>query len=97
MLVNLEHSAVAAGLENISFHFNPKEKQWQRMYNYWSIAFISHASKVVLEILPARLQPYVNRELQDVQAGCIKGRRARYQIANICLIIKKQGSYIKNK
>ena len=66
MLVNLEHSAVAAGLENISFHSNPKEKQWQRMYNYWSIAFISHASKVVLEILPARLQLYVNCELPDV-------------------------------
>ena len=86
---NLENSAVATGQEKVSFHSNPKEKQWQRMYNYWSIAFISHASKVVLEILPARLQLYVNRELQDVQAGFRKGRGTRDQIANICWIIEK--------
>ena len=89
MPVNLEHSAVAAGLESISFHSNPKEKQWQSMYNYWAIAFISHASKIVLKILQARLQLYVNREFQDVEAGFRKGRRTRYQIANICWIIKK--------
>ena len=63
MLVNLEHSAVAAGLENISFHSNPKEKQWQRMYNYWSIAFISHASKVKVKVLQASLQQYVNFQM----------------------------------
>ena len=60
MPVNLEHSAVATGLENISFHSNPKEKQWQRLYNYQTIALISHASKVVLDILQAKLQLYVN-------------------------------------
>ena len=57
--------------------------------NYRTIALISHASKVMLKILQARLQQCVNRELPDVQAGFRKGRGTRDQIANICWIIKK--------
>ena len=55
-------TAVATGLEKVSFHSNPKERQCQRMLNYHTIALISHASKVMLKILQARLQQYVNRE-----------------------------------
>ena len=58
--------------------------------NYCTIALILHASKVMLRILQARLQQYVNHELLDVQAGFIKGRGSRDQIANILCIIKKQ-------
>ena len=66
------------------------------MLNYHTIALISHASKVMLKILQARLQPYMNRELPDVQAGFGKGRGARDQIANICWIIKKARGFQKN-
>ena len=65
---------MATGLEKVSFHSNPKERQCQRMLNYRTIALISHASKVMLKILQARLQQYMNHELPDVQAGFIKGR-----------------------
>ena len=62
-----ENSAVATGLEKVSFHSNPKERQCQRMLKlYRTIALISHANKVVLKILQARLQQYLNRELSDV-------------------------------
>ena len=64
--------------------------------NYCTIALISHASKVMLNIFQARLQQYVNRELPDVQAGFGKGRGTRYQIANICWIIEKQESSRKS-
>ena len=77
MPANLENSAVATGLEKVSFHFNPKEKQSQRMLNYHTIALISHTSKVMLKILQARLQQYMNRKLPDVQAGFRKGRGTR--------------------
>ena len=60
--------------------------------NYLTIALISHASKVMLKILQAKLQQYVNQELPDVQVGVRKGRGSRDQIANICWIIKKQES-----
>ena len=66
MPANLENSAVSTGLEKVSFHFNPKGGS-----NYRTIAFISHASKVMLKILQARRQEYVNQELPDVQAGFI--------------------------
>ena len=89
MSANLENSAVATGLEKVNFHFNPKEGQWQRMSNYCTIALISHAGKVMLKILQARLQHYVNREFPDGQAGFRKGRGTRDQIANICLIMEK--------
>ena len=84
MPANLENSAVATGLEKVSFHSSPKECS-----NYCTIALISHVSKVVLKILQARLQQYVNCELSDVQDAFRKGRGARDQIANIHWIIKK--------
>ena len=64
--------------------------------NYCTIALISHASKVIIKILHARLQQYVNCELPDVQAGFRKGRGTRDQIANICCIIKKAREFQKN-
>ena len=66
------------------------------MLNYCTTALISHASKVMLNILQARLQQYVNRELPDVQAGFRKGRRTRDQIANICWIMEKAREFQKN-
>ena len=60
MSVNLENSAVATGMEKVSFHSNPKEGQCQRIFNHCTKAFISHVSKVMLQILQARLQQYVN-------------------------------------
>ena len=126
MPASLEKSAVAIGLEKVSFDSNPKERQCQRMFkllyncthlssvqfspvqllshvwlfvipwttsrqaslsitNSWSI---SHACKVMLKILQARLQQYVNQEFPDVQAGFRKGRGTRNQTANIHWIIK---------
>ena len=82
---------MATGLENVSFHSNPKECS-----NYLTIALISHASKVMLKILQARFQQYVNRELPDVQAGFRKGRRTRDQIANIRWITEKAREFQKN-
>ena len=70
----------------------PKKGNANECSNYRTIALISHASKVMLKILQARLQQYVNCELPDVQAGFRKGRGTRDQIANICWIIKKQKS-----
>ena len=96
MLANLENSAVATGLEKVSFHSNPKERQCQRMLKIHTIALISHASKVMPRILQARLQQYVNHELPDVQAGFRKGRGTRDQIANICWIIEKAREFQKN-
>ena len=97
MPANLENSAVAIlllyssfpGLEKIDFHSNPKESLCQRMF---TIALISHASKVMLKILQARLRQYMNYELPDVQSRFIKGRGTRHPIANIHWIIKKQKS-----
>ena len=89
MPADLEDSAVTTGLEKVSFHSNPKDRQCQTCSNYHTIALISHASKVMLKILQARLQQYVNHELPDAQAGFRKGRGTRDQIANIHWIIKK--------
>ena len=96
MPANLENSAVATRLEKVSFHSNPKERQCQRMLKHCTIALISHASKVMLKILQARLQQYVNCELPDVQAGFRKGSRTRDQIANIHWIIEKAREFQKN-
>ena len=96
MPANLENSAVATGMEKVSFHSNPKERQCQRMLRLCTIALISHASKVMLKILQARLQQYVNRELPDVQAGFRKGGGTRDQIANIRWIIEKAREFQKN-
>ena len=70
----------------------PKKGIAKECSNYRTIALISHVSKVMLKILQARLQQYVNRELPDVQAGFRKGRGTRDQIANICWIMKKTRS-----
>ena len=74
----------------------PKKGNAKECSNYRRIALISHARKVMLKILQARLQQYVNRELPDVQAGFRKGRRTRDQIANIRWIIKKAREFQKN-
>ena len=96
MWANLENSAVATGLEKGSFHSNPKERQCKECSNYHTIAHISHASKVMLKILQARLQQYGNRELPDVQAGFRKGRGTRDQIANIRWIMEKAREFEKS-
>ena len=96
MPANLENSAVATGLEKVSFHSNPKESQCQRMFIYRTIALISHASKVMLKILQARLQQYLNLEGPDVQAGFRKGSGTRDQMANIHWIIEKAREFQKN-
>ena len=80
MPANLENSAVATGLEKVSFHSNPEERQCQRM----------------LKLLQASLHQYVNCELPDVQAGFRKGRGTRDQIANICWIMEKSKEFQKN-
>src|SRR5574337_779435 len=89
MPANLENSAVATGLEKVSFIPIPKKGNTKERSNYHTIALISQASNVMLKILQARLQQYVNCELPDVQAGFRKGRGTRDQIANIHWIIKK--------
>ena len=75
----------------------PKKGNAKECSNYHTIALISHASKVMLEILQARLQQYMNRELPDVQAEFRKGRGTRDQIANICWIIEKARGFQKKK
>ena len=95
MPTNLENSAVAIGLEKVSFHSNPKGNA-KECSNYHTIALISHASKIMLKILQARLQQYVNCELPDVQAGFRKGRGTRDQIANISWNVEKAREFQKN-
>ena len=93
MPANLENSAVATGLEKVSFHPIPKKGNAKECLNYRTIALLSHASKVMLKIFQARIQQYMNHELPDVQAGFRKGRGTRDQIANIHWISwKKQES-----
>ena len=74
----------------------PKKGNAKECSNYCTVAFMSHASKVMLKILQTRLQQYVNHELPDVQAGFRKGRGTGDQIANICQIIKKAREFQKN-
>ena len=69
MPANLENSAVATGLEKVSFHSNPKESNAKECSNYYTIALTLHACKVMLKILQVRLQQYANHEFLDVQAG----------------------------
>ena len=83
------------GLEKVNFHSKPKGNAKECSNNH-TIALISHASKVMLNILQARLQQYTNREFPDVQAGFRKGRGTRDQIANICWIIEKAREFQKN-
>ena len=72
-----------------------KKSNAKECSNYHTIALISHATKVTLKILQARLQKYVNHELPDVQAGFKKGRGTRDQIANICWIVEKASEFQK--
>ena len=97
MSAYLENSAGVTGLEKVSVFIPvPKKGNAKECSNYHTIALISHASKVMLKILQARLQQYVNHEPPDVQAGFRKGRGNRDQIANICWIIKKASEFQKN-
>ena len=96
MPANLENSAVATGLEKVSFHSNPPKKGNAKECSNYRI--ISHASKVMLKILQARLQQYMNRELPEVQAGFGKGRGTRDQIGmrfKTCWIIEKARQFQK--
>ena len=69
MPANLENSAVATGLEKVSFHSNRKEANTKERSNYHTIALISHTSKVMLKIVQARLQQYMNQEIPGIQSG----------------------------
>ena len=96
MPANSENLAVAIRLEKVNFHSNLKERQCQRMLKLpHNCTHLTHR-KVMLKILQARLQQYMNHELPDVQAGFRKGRGTRDQIANIHWIIKKAGVFQKN-
>ena len=97
MPANLENSAVATGLEKFAV-FIPiaKKGNSKECSNYHIIALISHASKVILKILQARLQQYLSHELPNVQAGFRKGRGTRDQIANIRWIMEKAREFQKN-
>ena len=96
MSAKLENSAVATGLEKVVFYPISKKGNAKEWSNYRTIALILHTNKVMLKILQARLQQYMNPELPDVQAGFRKGRGTRVQIANIRWIIKKAGEFQKN-
>ena len=89
MSANLENTAMDAGLEKVIFHSSPQKGNAKECSNYSTITLISQACKVMLKILQARLQQYVNCELADVQAGFRKGRGTRDQSANFHWIIKK--------
>ena len=98
MPTHLENSPVATELEKVSFHFNSKKKKEnaKECSNYHAIALISHARKVMLKILQARLQQYVNRELSDVQAGFRKGEGPEIKLPTSAGSRKKQESSRKN-
>ena len=93
---NLENSAVATGLEKVILIPIPKKGNAKECSDYRTVALMSRASKVMLKILQARFQQYVNRELPDVQAGFRKGRGSRDQTANICWIIEQARQLQKN-
>ena len=92
MPANVENSAVAKGLKKVSFIPIPKKGNAKEHSNYHTIALISHISKVMLKILQARLQQYMNRELPDVQAGFRKGRGTRDILPTSAGSSKKQES-----
>ena len=91
-----KNSAVATGLEKVSFHSIPKKGKARECSSYGTTALISHASKGRLKILQARLQQYLNHELPDVQDRFRKGRGTRDQIASICWIMEKASKFQKN-
>ena len=97
MPANLENSTVAKGLESSTFISIPKKGNAKEYTHYHTISLISHASKIMIKILQARLQQYVNRELPNVQAGFREDRGTRYQLANICWIMEKAREFQKKK
>ena len=96
MPANLETQQWPEDWKRLVFIPIPKKDNAKEYSNYRTTAFISHASKVMLKILQARLQQYMNHEIPDVQAGFRKGTGTRDQIANICWIIKKVSEFQKN-
>ena len=96
MSANLENSAVAAGLEKVSFISVPKKDNAKECSNYHVIVLISRASKVISKSFKLLLQQYVNQEFPDVQAGFRKGTGTRDQSTNICWIIEKARELQKN-
>ena len=96
MPANLENSTVATGLEMSVFIPIPKKGNAKECSDYHTTALISHTHKVMLKILQARLQQYVNYELPDVQAGFRKGRGMRDLIANSHWIINKATEFLKS-
>ena len=95
MPTNLENSAVTTGLEKVSFHSNPKERQCHKMFQLLQNCTHFTCYNIMLKILPTRLQQYINHELPDVQAGFRKGRGTKDQISNICWIIEKAREFPK--
>ena len=87
---------MATGLEMVSFHSNSKTGNARQCSNYYTVALISHARKVILKILQARLQHYVIREIPDIQAGFRKSRRTRHQIAKIHWITETAREFQEN-
>ena len=96
MPANLENSPLPIGLEKVGFHSSPKKDNAKECSNYCTVALNSHDCKVMLKILQAGLQQYMNREFPDVQAGFRKDRGTRDQIANIHRIIEKAREFQKN-
>ena len=96
MPANWANSAVATGLEKVSIHSNLQKRNVKECSKYCTSSFISHANKVALNILQARLQQYVNQEQLNVQATFRKGRGTRDQIANIHWNIEKAREFQKN-
>ena len=96
MPANLENSEVATGLEKVSFHSNPKERQWQRMLKLPHSCTHLTCSKVMLKILQARLQQCVNHELPDVQAGFRKTEEPEIKLPTSVGSSKKAREFYKN-
>ena len=96
MPANLESSAVATRLELVSFHSNPKERQFQRLLKPWMIAFISHTSKVMFKILQARLQQYWTVNLQMFKMDLEKAEEPEIKLPISFRSLKKQESSRKN-
>ena len=96
MPASLENSAMAIGLEKISFIPIPKKSSAKECSNYCTVALVSHTSKVMLKILQVRLQQYVNQELPDVQAGFREGKGTRDRIADIHWIVEKVRGFHEN-
>ena len=92
MPANLENSAVATGVEMVSFHYNPKKGSAKECSNYRTIALISHASKAMLKILQARLQQYVNRDFQMFKLVLEKAEEPEIKLPTFAGSSKKQES-----